>query len=156
MIYLETPAGVGFSFGDNTSSDADSAKDNLRALIMWFGKFSEYRSVDFYIAGESYAGTYIPLLANEILDYNAGLVDQTKKINLKGLMIGNGCTDPSECTIEAKRFPIHKFNFMIRHNLISPKIAEEVRVKHADCMYSTATECQDLYQRILQDLHGDG
>ena len=75
MIYLETPAGVGFSFGDNTSSDADSAKDNLRALIIWFGKFSEYRSVDFYIAGESYAGTYIPLLANEILDYNAGLVD---------------------------------------------------------------------------------
>jgi serine carboxypeptidase-like clade 2 len=29
MFYLESPATVGFSYGDEHTSDADSAKDNL-------------------------------------------------------------------------------------------------------------------------------
>lgn len=29
MFYLESPASVGFSYGDVYTSDADSAKDNL-------------------------------------------------------------------------------------------------------------------------------
>ncbi|NDW60430.1 S10 family peptidase, partial [Yangia sp. PrR004] len=77
------------------------AKDNLQAVIRFFEKFPELASHDFYISGESYAGTYIPLLANEIIEYNK---EASKKILLRGLMIGNGCTDYTECTIEAKRF----------------------------------------------------
>lgn len=70
MLYLETPAMVGFSFGEDHSSDAESATDNLIALHQFYKKFPELWSADFYIAGESYAGTYIPLLANEILEHN--------------------------------------------------------------------------------------
>ncbi len=70
MFYLESPATVGFSYGDEHTSDADSAKDNLQAVIRFFDKFPELASHDFYISGESYAGTYIPLLANEIIEYN--------------------------------------------------------------------------------------
>ena len=43
-----------------------------------------------YLSGESYAGIYIPYLATAIL------ADGT--VNLKGVLIGNGCTLGSECT----------------------------------------------------------
>lgn len=71
MLYLESPAGVGFSYGEGVPSDEQTGKDNLQAVIQFLKKFPEYQSVDFYISGESYAGTYIPILANEIIDYNA-------------------------------------------------------------------------------------
>lgn len=103
-------------------------------MIEFFKKFPELSTHQFYISGESYAGTYIPLLANEIIEYNK---NATKRINLIGLMIGNGCTDYTECTIEAKRFPIHKFEFMHSHHLISEKLWEEIDSQRDNCFNST-------------------
>jgi carboxypeptidase C (cathepsin A) len=40
------------------------------------------------MAGESYAGKYIPDLANNIIGYNAE--NPSTAINLKGLLIANG------------------------------------------------------------------
>lgn len=59
MLYLESPIGVGFSYSNSSSdyqyyNDAMTAQDNLAFLLNWFEKFPEYRSVDFYITGESY------------------------------------------------------------------------------------------------------
>lgn len=55
--------------------------------------FTEYQTNDFYIAGESYAGKYVPAIGYRIrisnLDPNA-----TVKIPLKGIMIGDGFSDP--------------------------------------------------------------
>ena len=44
-------------------NDAITANDNLNALLDFYNKFKEYRSNNFWIAGESYAGKYIPDLA---------------------------------------------------------------------------------------------
>ena len=118
MFYLESPAGVGFSFGNTTSNDKSVAVDNLKAVLEFFKKFPEYKSIDFYIAGESWAGIYIPTLANEIIDYNAG-VSESQRIKLKGLMIGNGCTHPSECTDLGFNFPVHYYKFIHDHNFIN-------------------------------------
>ncbi|XP_058766711.1 serine carboxypeptidase-like 45 [Vicia villosa] len=91
MLYLESPAGVGFSYSANESfydsvNDEMTAKDNLVFLQQWFTKFQEYKNNDFFITGESYAGHYAPQLAQLIL--------QTKsKINLKGIAIGNPLLD---------------------------------------------------------------
>lgn len=87
MLYLESPAGVGFSFSANKSfyasvDDEMTARDSLVFLQRWFDKFPEYKSRDFLITGESYGGHYVPQLAN--------LIIQSKvKINLKGIAIGN-------------------------------------------------------------------
>lgn len=71
VLYIEQPAGVGFSTCDNlvhpescVQSDEQSAKDNLQFVLMWLTKFPEYINNDLYISGESYAGIYTPYLAN--------------------------------------------------------------------------------------------
>lgn len=94
MIYLEAPAGVGFSKGTHEFlTDDVVASDNLKALLAFFEKFPEYESRDFYITGESYSGVYIPHLASKIIDHNNTPKVKTR-INLKGVMIGNGLTAP--------------------------------------------------------------
>lgn len=88
--------------------------------MSFYTSFSEYQQNDLYITGESYAGVYIPTLANKIIDYNANPTsDKVSKINLKGLAIGNGCTDTSECTEEGHAYPVHKFDYLAGNNFIS-------------------------------------
>ncbi|KAF7148356.1 hypothetical protein RHSIM_Rhsim03G0035200 [Rhododendron simsii] len=87
MLYLESPAGVGFSYSANASyytsvDDNMTARDNLVFLENWFNKFPEYKNTDFFITGESYGGHYVPQLAQ--------LIIQSKvQFNLKGIAIGN-------------------------------------------------------------------
>ncbi|XWS58978.1 hypothetical protein CRYUN_Cryun08bG0080900 [Craigia yunnanensis] len=87
MLYLESPAGVGFSYSANNSfytnlNDEVAARDNLVFLERWFVKFPQYKNRDFFITGESYAGHYVPQLAQLIMKSNL-------KQNLKGIAIGN-------------------------------------------------------------------
>ncbi|XLS81933.1 hypothetical protein HN51_047764 [Arachis hypogaea] len=87
MLYLESPAGVGFSYSANKSfyeyvNDEMTARDNLVFLQNWFTKFPEYKNNDFFITGESYAGHYVPQLAQLI-------VQSKTKFNFKGIAIGN-------------------------------------------------------------------
>jgi serine carboxypeptidase-like clade 2 len=46
IVYLESPAGVGFSYCENATessfNDDTSADDNLIAAYNWFMKFPEY------------------------------------------------------------------------------------------------------------------
>ncbi|KAF3430919.1 hypothetical protein FNV43_RR25649 [Rhamnella rubrinervis] len=90
MLYLETPIGVGFSYATNTSSyetvnDKITARDNLVFLQRWFGKFPQFRNASLYITGESYAGHYVPQLAELILQFNK----KQNLFNLKGIALGN-------------------------------------------------------------------
>ncbi|KAJ6778879.1 CARBOXYPEPTIDASE [Salix koriyanagi] len=106
MLYLESPAGVGFSYSANQSfydlvNDTITAQDNFVFLQNWFLKFPEYKNRDLFIAGESYAGHYVPQLADLIV--KSGI-----KFNLKGVALGNplfgidaeipGAIDPYDVT----------------------------------------------------------
>ncbi|XP_068665582.1 serine carboxypeptidase 1 [Aristolochia californica] len=94
-IYLDSPAGVGLSYSDNTedysTGDLKTASDTHTFLLKWFELYPEFLSNPFFIAGESYAGVYVPTLASEV----AKGIDAGVKpiINLKGYMVGNGVTD---------------------------------------------------------------
>ncbi len=61
----------------------------MEALLDFFKKYPEYKTNKFFIAGESYAGKYIPDLAVLIDKYN--LKQQaSNRINLVAIMVGNG------------------------------------------------------------------
>ncbi|KAL3634732.1 hypothetical protein CASFOL_021786 [Castilleja foliolosa] len=92
MLYLESPAGVGFSYSNNKSfynyvNDCMTAEDNFNFLKKWLLKYPEFKKAKFFITGESYAGHYAPQLANLIID------SKPKLINLQGLAIGNPLLD---------------------------------------------------------------
>ena len=89
LLVFEFPAGLGFSKTSDrnqTWNDNKTATSNLYALKDFFKMFPEYEKNPFYMSGESYAGVYIPFLSKAI-------IDDGKKINLKGVLIGNGIGD---------------------------------------------------------------
>ncbi|CAH8619892.1 unnamed protein product [Heterobilharzia americana] len=88
VLYLEAPAGVGFSYtvnGSWESSDDSTAENNFYALLNFLKKFPEYEKRDFFITGESYGGVYVPTLALRVLT--------SEKFNLKAIAVGNGMTN---------------------------------------------------------------
>ncbi|KAE9618144.1 putative carboxypeptidase D [Lupinus albus] len=59
ILFLESPAGVGFSYSNKSSDYASSgdrktSRDNYIFLVNWLERFPKYKNRDFYIAGESY------------------------------------------------------------------------------------------------------
>lgn len=99
VFYLESPAGVGFSVcGDRTEckfNDDNSADDNLIAILEMLEKFPEINKNDLYISGESYAGIYVPKLAQRLDHYIQHNSQRSNAYvpNFKGFMIGNGVTN---------------------------------------------------------------
>jgi carboxypeptidase C (cathepsin A) len=92
MIYLEQPAGVGFSNLKDASRPianiSEVAVDIVAALDDFFGvKHPEFKGRDFYVFGESFAGTYIPWIGEAILNRKPSLYA------LKGVAIFDGTVD---------------------------------------------------------------
>jgi len=95
LLYIDNPVGAGWSFTSSTAgyvTDQEQVADNLySALVQFFQVFPDYSGNDFYVTGESYAGKYVPSISHRIfLENTRG----NGKINLKGLAIGDGATDP--------------------------------------------------------------
>eukprot|EP01012_Entosiphon_sulcatum_P026301 TRINITY_DN31722_c0_g1_i1.p1 TRINITY_DN31722_c0_g1~~TRINITY_DN31722_c0_g1_i1.p1 ORF type:complete len:479 (+),score=41.74 TRINITY_DN31722_c0_g1_i1:44-1480(+) len=89
ILFFESPCGVGFSYCDGGCpvwNDSSAANDNYLAVQMFFSLYPEYAKNDFFIAGESYAGIYVPMLVDLIQN------DPKSTLNLKGFAVGDGCT----------------------------------------------------------------
>ncbi|PVH61817.1 hypothetical protein PAHAL_3G128700 [Panicum hallii] len=95
LLFLESPVGVGFSY-TNKSSDLDNLNDvfvdSYSFLMNWLQRFPEYKDREFYIAGESYAGHYVPQLAELVYERNKDKKGKSY-INLKGFIVGNPITN---------------------------------------------------------------
>ncbi|CAE5980325.1 unnamed protein product [Arabidopsis arenosa] len=91
LLFVESPAGVGWSYSNRSSDyntgDKSTANDMFVFLLKWFNKFPELKSRGLFLTGESYAGHYIPQLADVILSYNSR--SSGFKFNVKGIAIGN-------------------------------------------------------------------
>jgi cathepsin A (carboxypeptidase C) len=88
VIFLDQPVNVGYSYsGSPVSNTVAAGKDVYALLTLFFKQFPEYATQTFHITGESYAGHYIPVFANEILSH------KNRNINLQSIAIGNGLTD---------------------------------------------------------------
>ena len=94
VFYIESPGGVGFSTLDDPKfhfNDEIQAKSLNIAVQNFFKIYPEYQDHLFFIAGQSYSGTYIPYLVREIFKYMDNNPSSIK-LRLKGFLIGNPYT----------------------------------------------------------------
>jgi cathepsin A (carboxypeptidase C) len=105
-MWVDQPAGVGFSYGVmNDQNETMVGEDMYHFLQSFFTKHPEYAASEFYVFGESYGGHYAPAIASRIFEGNnkkEGLI-----INLKGVGVGNGLTDP---VIQYQYYPAMAMN----------------------------------------------
>ena len=90
---MDQPAGTGFSYvtkNDNVRELAQAADQVVNFLAHFYEVFPEFLTHDTYLAGESYAGQYIPYIADALLQ--STLISTP----LKGLLIGNGWISPRD------------------------------------------------------------
>lgn len=95
VLYVDNPVGTGFSYTDNRTAcyahSVDQVVDGVYTFLRsFFGYFSHLKSNPFIVTGESYAGKYVPALANYIVTHP----ESKKYFNFKGMAVGNGWTDP--------------------------------------------------------------
>ncbi|KAK6160532.1 hypothetical protein DH2020_003913 [Rehmannia glutinosa] len=137
LLFLESPVGVGFSYTNTTSDlnelgDSITALDSYNFLVSWFRRFPQYKSHNLYIAGESYAGHYVPQLAEVVIDKNKIALDDDY-INLKGIMIGNAVLDDET---DQKGL----IDYAWDHAVISDALYDEIK---RNCNFSNANLTDD-------------
>eukprot|EP01134_Creolimax_fragrantissima_P003214 CFRG3214T1 len=92
VIFLDQPAGVGFSTGPETSYGEAQIGKQMQTFVEDFLQVNSYlRKNKFFVFGESYGGHYIPAVGASIHQYNK--LGKGRYINLAGIAIGNGLTD---------------------------------------------------------------
>ena len=127
MLYVEQPAGVGFSYSDTPEDlvdvgDDDSSSDNVVAIQKFFEKFPERLSNDFYVSSESYGGHYVPQLARKIVER---IGTPGFYVPLRGFLVGNPWVDPfTNAVAQVKSF--------FQHGLISLPMLEDWLSKCSD------------------------
>lgn len=94
VIYIDNPVGTGYSFtseGGYAKNETAVGQDLYNALVQFFQLFPDLQKNEFYVSGESYGGKYVPAVGYAIYKNNPSA---KVKINLQGLTIGNGLSDP--------------------------------------------------------------
>ena len=97
LVFIDQPLDVGFSHIYDTSkphiSSARTAAEHLLNFLDNFYKtWPALKSSPLYLTGESFAGHYLPAFGSRIVNNQTFL--QSNGIQLKGVAIGDGWTDP--------------------------------------------------------------
>lgn len=148
MLYVDQPVGTGYSFtlnNDIPSTEPIVGKDFRTFLEQFFKVFPQYEDSEIYIAGESFAGTYIPYIAKDLLNNDVN----EKRINLKAIAIGNGWMDP------LRQYEGY-IQYSIDNNLLSGNYLSKAQAKVDQCkrLYSSSDtikkySCEYILDTIL-------
>jgi len=95
MLWLDQPAGVGYSYGTASDKNEEMVGEDAYYFIQAFLQaHPKYKENPLFIFGESYGGHYAPAIAQRVFKGNQEKKKGTELVNLKGVGIGNGLTDP--------------------------------------------------------------
>jgi len=135
VIYLDQPAGVGFSYGkENDYNEEMISEDAYYFLQGFYKEHPEYNKNPLFVVGESYGGHYAPAIAHKVWSKNNDLVeddDDLIHINLAGLAIGNGLTNPVE---QYKWYPEMAYNNSHGIKTVSETVYNEMKSGVSKCI----------------------
>ncbi|KAJ3102256.1 Cell death protease [Phlyctochytrium planicorne] len=98
VIFLDQPVGTGYSTPGKGYEDRDLnavTAHFVSFLDNFFAIWPHLRSSELYLAGESFAGVYIPYFAKAIISRNQNVkTSKTLRYKLSGIAIGSGWMDP--------------------------------------------------------------
>lgn len=107
---------VAVRFGADPTPPSQASQHVIEFLVQFYKVFPEFSKHDTWIAGESYAGQYIPYIAQAILD------STRIPTKLRGLLIGNGWIDPYN------QYPAY-LEFAVKAGVIKSGSTAEARVQ---------------------------
>jgi len=169
MLFFEAPAGVGFSTcaGGNDKcplyNDTVAADDNYEFLQRFFTAYPEFSTNEFYITGESYAGVYVPMMADRVLAKPGAIA------NFKGVVVGDGClgirgpdgkgplkdVPDGTCGVDDSYW---FSEFMYGHGQFSTKTYQDIKKLCGDALKSTLWSkmpgCKDAMARMANETGG--
>ncbi|XP_033105155.1 lysosomal protective protein-like [Anneissia japonica] len=146
VLYLESPAGVGFSYSEdkNYKTDDDQiTEDHYAALKSFFVKYPALQPLPLYLMGESYASVYVSLLAMKMINAAEGY-----DASLKGIATGNGFNSVQKNVDSI--VPFIYYHGLIGNDMWS--VLQEQCCKDSQCSYynSTNDNCTDTVNGIYQ------
>jgi carboxypeptidase C (cathepsin A) len=147
MLFLESPAGVGFSYSQNslpTYNDTGVANWNYQFLLNWYQMYPQFKTNPFWITGESYAGIYVPSLANLV---QKGVQSKNFPGNFKGVMVGNGVTNA-----DGDNNVNDPVAFLAGHGLISPASWQAI-LKACPDPNNPSSECNNLCGQAFNSMN---
>ncbi|GJJ72224.1 carboxypeptidase D [Entomortierella parvispora] len=152
VVFLDQPVGTGLSFTkDQLLGSMEEITNHFLAFLREFFKiFPDLAQDDLYLAGESYAGTYIPYFAKGILDHNENLPEGHHAYNMQGMAIGNGWIDP-----------LHQYTsfipFVQKYGIGTPDLISDLTHQQDRCLDDirlqdliSQNKCEDLVSIILR------
>jgi len=151
VIYVDQPAGTGFSYAntDYIHNETMVAAEMYAFMQGFLTKYPQYRQRDFFITGESYAGHYIPAMGANIVVQNQN--PQNQKINLKAVAIGDGLID--SLLIAGSWGP-----YLYAHNLIDSYALSQIQQQFVSCQtdinngdyYDAFSQCNQVINMCFQ------
>lgn len=160
IIFVDQPTGTGFSYTTDDSDirhgEDEVSNDLYDFLQAFFKEHPQFTKNDFYITGESYAGHYIPALASRV--HKGNKAKEGIHINLKGLAIGNGLTNPeiqykAYTEFALQRDLITKDQYDTIGKLIPPceQAIKACETKGGDACETSLSICTDIFNQILEN-----
>ena len=138
VLYVEQPVRTGFSLAANNSrivkSEKEVSEDFYSFLISFLKVFTELSDAKVFISGESYAGSYIPSIAQYIVKKQLHFTKSRDVpfIDLDGIAIGNGVIDDA---IQSASYTEYAY----AHGLIPLAAKQLIDDKLARCLENAAS-----------------
>ncbi|KAI3825106.1 hypothetical protein L1987_06582 [Smallanthus sonchifolius] len=157
LLFLDNPIGTGFSIASTPEEIPTDQQTVAKHLYIAIRKFIDldplFKSRPIYITGESYAGKYVPSIGYYILKRNPRL-PVSKRVNLFGLAIGNGLTDPA---VQVGTHALHNYNIGLineQQKTQMEKLQTEARELVDIGNWSDATDARNKVLKFLETVTG--